>query len=253
MMCTVLWSTYEQKGEMELNPEIDTMFEIGQDDVCDTEQNEEQALEVQVAEVPYIGEVLVGGDPFGVAGILDDNQGDNILNAQGNCGIVSVVNIAKLSGINLTENEALVRAVQMHLCSFSTSFNDCENGGTNAYLRQQLLSTYGISSFILPGNALDIDQIAQLTEKGHVVNLSVNAGYLWGDVNNIDDGSANHSVVVTGTARDPTSGCVVGLYICDSGQSGNSAAVFVPTKTLHLAYTASPNSTALVTNAPVRA
>ena len=85
-------------------------------------------------------------------------------------------------------------------------------------------------------------------EEGRLVNLSVNAGYLWGDANYIDQGQTNHSVAVTGTARDPQTGELLGLYICDSGQGGGTDALFVSVDTLQDAYVNAAGAQIIVTN-----
>ena len=214
---------------------------------------EAKALEPERVEVPGVGEVLVGGCPFEVEDQLDDHQGDNFLNAGGDCGVVSVVNIARLFGVNCTEDDAILKAVQNRLCEYSTANDAADNGGTSYLNRQALLAEYGISTTAFEGKRLSPEQIARLAEAGHLVNLSANAGYLWGDPDYIDDGSSNHSVVVTGSARDPETHELVGLFICDSGVPGKSSAVFVPVDVLDRAYTRAPGSTALVTDRPMSA
>ncbi len=226
--------------------------EVKMDEIEKTNASEAQALEPERVQIPEVGEVLVGGNPFEVADRLDDNQGDNILNAQGDCGVVSVVNIARLCGVSCTEDDAIVKAVKLRLCNFSTELNAEDNGGTNVYQRQALLSEYGISSTVFSGNQLSPEQIARLAEAGHVVNLGINAGYVWGDANYINDGSSNHSIIVTGSARDPETHELVGLFVCDSGYPGKSNAVFLSVDALDNGYTRAPGSSALVTDRPVK-
>ena len=233
--------------------EMEAAEQIIKNDIGEQEFNEAEALEAEIAEIPGYGEVLVGGKPFEVAEKLDDNQGDNILDAQGDCGVVSVVNMARLSGVDCTEDDAIVKAVQLRLCNYSTALDQTENGGTNVYQRQALLAQYGISSTVFMGNMLSPEQIAALTESGHAVNIGLNAGYEWGDPAFINDGGSNHSIVVTGTARDPETHELVGLFVCDSGYPGKSNTVFLSAEVLQDAYTNAPGSSALVTNQPVRA
>lgn len=231
---------------------IDTQ-EISAAAFSEVNAGEARALESEIVEVPGIGEVLVGGRPFEVADHLDDNQGDNILNAQGDCGVVSVVNLARMAGIECSEDDAIVKAVQLRLCTYSTDLAESDNGGTNVYQRQALLGQYGIPSTVFWGTELNPEQIAQLAEAGHGVNLGVNCGYEWGDIDYVNDGSSNHSIVVTGTARDPDTHELLGLFVCDSGYPGKTNAAFISVDTLNDAYTNAYGSSALVTNDPIRA
>jgi len=231
--------------------EQNAVNELKEDEFEKAFVSEAKALEPERLQIPEIGEVLVGGNPFEVADMLDDNQGDNILDAQGDCGVVSVVNIARLCGIDCTEDDAIVRAVKLRLCNFSTDLDAGDNGGTNVYQRQALLAEYGVSTTVYMGQALMPEQIAQLVEAGYGVNLGVNAGFEWGDVNYINDGSSNHSIIVTGSARNPETHELVGLFVCDSGYPGKSNAVFLPAEVLDQAYTQAYGSSALVTNRPV--
>ena len=220
--------------------------------------NEAAALEPALMEIPGMGEVLVSGDPFAVADQLDDNQGDNILNAQGDCGLVSVANLLTLAGLDVSEDEIVVTAVGNGLCRYSTELEPDQNGGTNVYLRQALLAGYGISSTVYgddaDGKKLSLESIAQYVEAGHGVNLAVNAGYAWDEPSAIMDGGNNHSLIVTGTVRDPESGELKGLIVCDSGLVGTeSGARVMSVSTLNSAYTNVTGATALITDDPIRA
>ena len=227
------------------------MNDVSISEVSESEALDASALESEIVDIPGVGAVLVGGHPFDVADALDDNQGDNILNAQGDCGVVSVVNLARMAGVECDENDAIIKAVRLHLCQYSTELADEDNGGTNVLGRQALLAQYGISSTVFAGEDLSPEQIARLSEAGHGVNLGLNAGYEWGDINFINDGSSNHSIVVTGTARDPETHELLGLFVCDSGYPGKTSAVFLSVETLEDAYTNAYGSSALVTNKPV--
>lgn len=222
------------------------------------EASEAAALEPQLMDVPGMGEVLVGGDPFGVADQLDDNQGDNVLNAQGDCGLVSVANILTLAGMDVTEDEVVVAAVGTGLCHYSTELDPEQNGGTNAQLRQALLQKFGIPCTVLGdgynGKKPDLDSIAEYVEAGHGVNLGVNAGYAWNEPSAVMDGRNNHSIIVTGTVRDPESGELKGLVVCDSGLVGTqSNARVMSVATLNNAYVNVNGASCLVTDQPIRA
>ncbi|MBR5110044.1 MAG: hypothetical protein IK099_07600 [Clostridia bacterium] len=216
--------------------------------------NETAVLEPRLMEIPEYGEVLVGGDPFGIAGQLDDNQGDNVLNAQGDCGLVSVTNILRQAGMEVTEDEVVLAAVGNRLCSYSTDQDAGDNGGTNVYHRQALLSGYGIPASVYSQwdtKKLDLEEIAEFVEAGHGVNISVNAGYAWNEPSYINDGGSNHSIIVTGTVRDPDTGELKGLIVCDSGIPGDSSAKVLSADTLRDAYSDVPTASALITDQPI--
>ena len=151
-------------GGTGMDLELNALDEVKQNELEETGMSEAEALEPQMLHIPEFGEVLVGGNPFEMADILDDNQGDNILNAQGDCGVVSVVNIARLCGIDCSEDNAIVKAVNMRLCNFSTEIDPADNGGTNVLQRQALLSEYGISSSAFTAEAFGPEQIAKMVD-----------------------------------------------------------------------------------------
>ena len=135
--------------------------------------------------------VLVYGDPVETGEKLDDLQGDNYYDFQGDCGLVSVANL--------------------------------------------------------------LESLADYVESGRGVNLGLNAGYAWGDPNYIQDGVANHSVVLTGTCRDPETGELKGFFLCDSGApNGSGEAMYLSVEQMEQAYLNAYGATALVTDQPIR-
>ena len=220
------------------------------------EDLESASLEPELTEVPEIGtDVLVGGDPYGVKDQLDDNQGDNIFNFQGDCGLVSVSNILTMAGIDSSEDSVVALAIATGLCSHSELNEPAHNGGTNVYQRQQLLEIYGVHSEIYDdkNGAASLDSIARYVDAGYGVNMSVNAGYAWDEPFAIGDGGSNHSIVVTGTAYDPDTGELIGLMVCDSGLTDrDSGARFLSVDVLKDAYVDAPRTTVLVTTEPIR-
>lgn len=218
--------------------------------LTESEVYEAEALEPELYDIPDVGEVLVCGNPFDLDGKLDDTQGDNILNAQGDCGVVSVVNILRLAGIECSEDEAILNATRMRLCFYSTDCPAERNGGTNVFTRQELLEAYGVKAYVM--NIKEPEYLAQLAEKGYGVNISVNSGYTWGIPEYIGDGSTNHSIIVTGSARDPETGELKGLFVCDSGLPGKTSSMFISVETLNKAYVNAYGSYALVTADPIR-
>ncbi len=217
---------------------------------------ESASLEPKLMEVPGMGEVLVGGDPYGIADRLDDHQGDNVLNLLGDCGLVSVTNIAIQAGLDVTEDDLAITAVRNGLCVVQNDNDPTHNGSTDVYDRQALLGILGISTTVhapWAGNALSPEEIAEFVEAGHGVNISVNAGYAWNDANYIQDGNTNHSIMVTGTVRDPETGDLKGLIVCDSGVPGRSNATVLTMDTLNDAYVRANGASALVTDRPIAA
>lgn len=212
-------------------------------------------LEPEWMDVPGVGEVLVSGDPFEIAPQLNDCQGNNIYNCQGDCGLVSVCNILTMADIPATENEVLFAALRLNLCTYS-EFNDpLNNGATNVFQRKALLEVFGIPSHIIASSseAGSLEALAQYVEAGHGVSISVNSGYAWDNANFIDDGGSNHCIIVTGTARDPDTGKLKGLFVCDSGLVQEpSAAKFLSVDVLQDAYLDVPGTHALVTSEAIR-
>lgn len=212
-------------------------------------------LEPMYYEDPEIGEILVYGDPFEVGVDLDDNQGDNIYNIQGDCGLVSVTNILRMNDVNVSEDEVVGRALDLGLCTYSEFNSPDVNGSTTVYERLQLLQSYGVNASVFENKNGDasLESIAEYVENGHGVNISINAGYAWDDPGAVGDGSSNHSIIVTGTARDPETSELKGLYVCDSGLTDqNSSAVFLSMDKLEKCYVDAYGSTVLVTDDEIR-
>jgi len=231
------------------NFEVQDLSELGQ------EQLESAVLEQVLMELPELGEVLVGGNPFEIGERLDDYQGDNFYNFGGDCGLVSVCNILTMADIPATEDEVVGRAIILGQCVYSELNPPSENGATSVFHRQAMLESYGISSVIYPNfsESASLEALARYVEAGHGVNISVNAGYAWDDPNCIGDGTSNHSIVVTGTAWDPDTGELKGLFVCDSGRTDiNSKAMFLSAEVLQDAYLDAPGCYALVTTEAIR-
>lgn len=59
--------------------------------------------------------------------------------------------------------------------------------------------------------------------------------------------------MVTGTVRDPETGALKGLYVCDSGLTDReSSAMFLSVEVLQDAYLDAGGTSALVTDNPIR-
>lgn len=230
---------------MNFGGDFDGMFS-GMDELGNPQQ---EVLEPEIMEVN--GQTIeIWGDPFAMGESLDDFQGDNEFNFQGNCGLVTIANMLTMAGIECDENTITEIAINNGLCEYNVFGPPEENGGTYTEQRSELLAMFGLENEIMEAGseAGSLEAIASYVEEGRLVNLSVNAGYLWGDANYIDQGQTNHSVAVTGTARDPQTGELLGLYICDSGQGGGTDALFVSVDTLQDAYVNAAGAQIIVTN-----
>ena len=224
------------------------------DDLEQIEEMEAPLLEPEIIMESEVGEVMVFGDPFGIGQNLDDCQGDNEFGVMGNCGLLTITNMLRLSGSDVTEDDVTKFALENHLCSDGMPM-DPNRGATDVSNIQEILAHYGIeSSYTFDTyEAGSLNEIARYVEQGHGVNISVNAGYAWDFPEAIGDGFANHSVLVTGTAYDPYTGELKGLYVCDSGLTQeDSKAYFLSAERLKDCYVDAPGTHMLVTNQPIR-
>ena len=83
------------------------------------------------AETPYLyklelrlqnvnGQTIeIWGDPFAMGESLDDFQGDNEFNFQGNCGLVTIANMLTMAGIECDENTITEIAINNGLCEYN--------------------------------------------------------------------------------------------------------------------------------------
>ena len=224
-------------------------------DLEQIEETEATLLEPEIVTEPEAGEVMVFGDPFEVGQNLDDCQGDNEFNAKGNCGLLTITNMLRLGGFDVTENDVTKFALENGLCADGIWMAPYNRGGTTVMDRQEILAHYGIESsytFDTYG-AGSLNEIARYVEQGYGVNISINAGYAWDSPANIGDGASNHSILVTGTAYDPNTGELKGLYVCDSGLTRqDSKAYFLSTDRLQDCYVGVYGACMLVTDQPIR-
>lgn len=242
-----------QNVDIELRPqdisELELMqpSEIPDTDVYDYGSFSEASLaEPEIVDVPEIGEAYVYGNPFEAAEVMCGEQGNNELMAEGDCGIVSVANIVRLSGDEVSENDAVLQAYDLGIVDPHDV--PAERGGTTVMERQALLKSYEIESSIL--GTVDLDLVAKYVEGGYGVNMSVNAGKAWGIPEYIGNPDRpNHSIILTGTVRDMETCKLRGFYVCDSGTGENVK--FMSVEQLEEAYTKS-NGQLLVTNEPIR-
>jgi len=140
-------------------------------------------------------------------------QGNNDLGYQGDCGLVSVGDVANQFGVHVSENDVVHYAADNGLCT--TSGSSDQLGGTTLVDQEKVLNGLGVSSHIEEGNTLE--GLGRELEDGHGAIIEVNAGELWNNPTYYDSGNINHAVTVTGVAVDPVSGQAKGIWIDDSG------------------------------------
>ena len=141
-------------------------------------------------------------------------QGDNPYGFRGTCGLVSCEDILRQFGVDVTESDIVRFAIEHGLCEVSA--DPCESGGSSPYAQALILKEHGVPAHVevLDGS----ERLADCVEHGHGVIVGANAGVLWNDSRAFESGQPNHAVVVTGVARDPVTGEILGFYINDSGR-----------------------------------
>lgn len=214
------------------------------------ELNEEVKLydNIEIStEIPGVERAVIIGNPFGAAQYMDFVQGDNELNYHQDCGLTSVSNMARLCGLDVSENDVVVLADQLGECQNAWYIPRTERGGVTDENIINLLDHYGIEarSESAQSPAGNLEAIAQYCENGQVVSMGLNAGVAWDDPSSLGNGHANHQVTVLGAVRDASTGEVAGLYISDSGIHDQCR--FVDRATCDEMYTKVPNASIVVT------
>jgi hypothetical protein len=171
-------------------------------------------------DVPTVSDVLPDGRETVVIGDVDGckefnhEQGDNTFGFQSTCGLVSVEDVLRQLGVDVSENDVVSFAVDAGLCGVTS--NPSDSGGSSPLAQAMILKTYGVPAHV---ETLDsFERLADCVEHGHGVIIGVNAGVLWDDPNAYENGQANHAVVVTGVAREPQTSEIQGFFINDSGR-----------------------------------
>lgn len=182
--------------------------------------------------------LVTGLDPnWSNAGGLDFRQGDNVFGFEGDCGLVSVENVFHQFGISATEDGVISYAVNHipPLCDVDP-FDTGGSGGSEPTKMAQLLSENGVPATAFGGAGTQ--DLATWVDEGRGVILGVDSGILWDNPDHYNFGQPNHAITITGTARDPESGGVLGFYVCDSGRVGDpdQARRFVPAETIAAAW-----------------
>lgn len=199
-------------------------------------------------DVPGVERALVIGRPFEAAAQVDYIQGDNVLGYQQDCGLTSVANIARLCGLDVTEDDVVLLADRTDACTNHWFLPPSERGGATDGDILSLLEQYGIEARVESAQEFggSLEAIAQYCENGQRVTMGLNAGLAWDSPMNVGDGSANHQVTVLGAVRDADTGEVAGLYLCDSGS--REPCKFFDVQACTEMYSDVPGASIIVTN-----
>jgi Peptidase_C39 like family len=174
-------------------------------------------------------EVLVIGDPEGFKK-FNHRQGDNPYGYEGTCGLVSCQDILLQFGVKVTEADIVSYAIKQKLCN--TSGDMSLRGATTQQDQVKILKDFGVPAHYEQFQSLE--DLAAAIEQDSGVIISLNAGVLRNDRRYYEYGQANHAVVVTGVARDPNNGDIIGAYINDSGDGKSGK--FVDADTMNYAW-----------------
>jgi hypothetical protein len=167
----------------------------------------------QLASLPDGRLSLEIGDVPGLAS-FNHRQGDNPEHFQADCGLVSVEDVLRQFGAQVSEGDVVTHALQRGECSVNPGAAG-QSGGTAPSQDARILTDYGVPSRVESGQTLA--QLAAQVEHGHGVIIGLNCGILWQVPDDVGVGVVNHAVTVTGVARDPRTGNIQGFYINDSG------------------------------------
>lgn len=186
-------------------------------------------------ELPYTqqqweedGEERIFDSPIQMRGSMDLDQG-KVEGFSGTCGLVSCVNILRLSGIDIEESDVVSYASSVGLCSKGNK-RASQNGRTGAQDRQEILGHFGLKTELC---SCDIQAIARHVEEGKGVIISVRAYRLWYGVRSVKD---FHAVTVTSVKRGKD-GRILGFYIVDSGRHGKDGDGYYPVEKIQDALT----------------
>ncbi len=168
------------------------------------------------------GNTVTYNTPIETGKKLDFHQG-KVQNFEGTCGLVSCVNVLRMSGVSISEadvvkyasttyedntNSFLASLKRKTLCT--TNSAPSSNGGTSAASRKKILDHFGIPSRTAPQS---IETIAQAVSSGHGVIASVHAETLYFRRRPIHPDL--HAITITSVQKDNT-GKILGFYVCDS-------------------------------------
>ena len=133
---------------------------------------------------------------------------------QGDCGLCSVQNVARMGRKQLTERDVVELALRHDLCEKRPTVSPGRRGATDPASRRELLSLIGIPSHLDSNH--NLYHIADLVESGRGVIASVEVRNFWHGSNITNDQAGGHAVVITSVSRD-AQGNPVWFHLCDSG------------------------------------
>ena len=158
------------------------------------------------------GDYSVFNTPEETGKSLDSCQG-KLDGFWGTCGCVSCVNILKLAGIDISEEELVTYAATHSnmsgesLCTYG-HMDYAANGGTTSLDRKNILEAYGVKSDLVPAS---IDNIFRAVGQGKGVIASVHADYLYDGKISADD---RHAIIITSVKYK--NGKPYSIITCDS-------------------------------------
>ncbi len=176
-------------------------------------------------DVPIELDELPDGEPSLMLGhvrsyaAFNHRQGDNPEHFQLDCGLMSVQDVLRQFGAQVTEAEMVEHALQRGECSVDPGAPE-QSGGTTPSQDARILTECGVPSRSESG--LTLRELAVLVEQSRGVIIGVNCGILWQVPDDVGNSGVNHAVTVTGVALDPQDRNIQGFYINDSG-NGKSA------------------------------
>lgn len=158
------------------------------------------------------GDYSVFNTPEETGKDLDSCQG-KLDGFWGTCGCMSCVNILKLAGIDISEEELVTYAATHSnmsgesLCTYGNA-DYAANGGTTSLDRKNILEAYGVKSELVPAS---IDNIFRAVGQGKGVIASVHADYLYEGKISADD---RHAIIITSVKYK--NGKPYSVITCDS-------------------------------------
>jgi hypothetical protein len=191
---------------------------MGDNVIEPAEVNPGTDVPVELDELPDGEPSLMLGDVRGYAA-FNHRQGDNPEHFQLDCGLMSVQDVLREFGAQVTEADIVEHATQRGECSVDPAAAE-QSGGTTPSQDARILTEYGVPSQAESG--LTLPELTALVEHGQGVIIGVNCGVLWQVPEDVGNGGVNHAVTVTGVALEPQTRNIQGFYINDSG-SGKSA------------------------------
>lgn len=179
--------------------------------------------------------------PIETGELLNSDQGNAVPGFQGDCGLVSCENVARLARKDVTEADAVKIARDGGLCL--DGYDSPEDNGATTFLGIcEVLSRLGIEPALL--FEPDAESIADAVESGRGVIAGVEVSEFWENY----PYEGYHAITITNVERDPT-GNPVAFYVCDSGSGNGDFARRVDAATMERSLDGDP---VVMTEMPIR-